>query len=541
MFDIKRLKIFKKNLIFISISFLFINYLHSQKNYLYFNSSYDYNLNKSLDSISNFHTSIKPYLYSDVNRFVDIKSIEIQQSKKFVNPKNFKLKNKIYNDHIISIQDENFTAYIDPLFNFEVGRDFHDNKYTWVNTRGFQVFGNIGDKFSFYSNFYENQASFSHYLDEFVQTTHVVPGQGKARTYGGNGYDYAKASGYISYSPSKYFNFQFGTGKNFIGDGYRSLLLSDNSFNYPFLKITTTVWKLKYMNLFAQFQDLKTEYSKDLGYNKKYAAIHYLDWNVNKRLSIGLFEAILFEARDTTANRGFELAYLNPIIFYRPVEFSVGSPDNALMGLNVKYLIRKNSLFYGQFILDEFKLKEITAGNGWWANKFGYQVGFKFYDFLEKKNLYLQIEYNRVRPYTYSHWTTLQNYGHYNQALAHPIGANFSEFITIFKYYKNRFYFKYQFIYAKYGENIDGQNYGKDIFLSYNTYVQDYNNKIGQGLTTKLFYNNLEISYLINPSYNLNFVIGYTSRLTKSAISNDNTNHIYIGLRTSIDNFYYDF
>lgn len=98
----------------------------------------------------------------------------------------------------------------------------------------------------------------------------------------------------------------------------------------------------------------------------------------------------------------------------------------------------KNKI-YGQFILDEFKLKELTAGNGSASNKFGYQIGFKSYDFMKTKNLYMQMEYNRVRPYTYSHWTTLQNYGHYNQPLAHPLGANFAEFLTIIRYHRDRF------------------------------------------------------------------------------------------------------
>jgi len=293
--------------------------------------------------------------------------------------------------------------------------------------------------------------------------------------------------------------------------------------------------------LFTQFQDLKTEHSPSLGYNKKYAAIHYLSWNVNKRLSVGVFEAIIFQARDSIGNRGFELAYLNPIIFYRPVESSLGSPDNAIMGLNINYRMKAKNSIYGQFILDEFKLKELSSGSGWWGNKFGYQLGVKFYDFINTKNLYAQFEYNRVRPYTYSHWTSLQNYGHYNQPLAHPLGANFWEFITIVKYHRERLYLNYKFIYAKYGENIGDDNYGKDIFLSYETRVQEFDNKVAQGLTTKLIYNNIELSYLINPSYNLNFVLGYTSRIAKTDFGTDNTNHIYIGLRTSIDNLYYDF
>ena len=62
------------------------------------------------------------------------------------------------------------------------------------------------------------------------------------------------ANGHVSYQTSKHFNFQFGHGKHFIGDGYRSMLLSDNSFNYPYLKITTDVWKVSYVNLYSSIK-----------------------------------------------------------------------------------------------------------------------------------------------------------------------------------------------------------------------------------------------------------------------------------------------
>ena len=69
--------------------------------------------------------------------------------------------------------------------------------------------------------------------------------------------DFYYATGYINYDINRFFDLQLGHGKHFIGDGYRSMLLSDNSFNYPYLKITTDIWKFKYINLFSYFQDIK--------------------------------------------------------------------------------------------------------------------------------------------------------------------------------------------------------------------------------------------------------------------------------------------
>lgn len=503
------------------------------------NSSYDYSLNILLDSSQNFHSSIKPYLINDINKVVDFNSFQGQRIESLRSHKNTGFNRIFYDQNLLQVKKKDFTLIINPLFDFSVGKDFSNSKSTYTNSRGIQITGNLGRNFSFYTNVYENQAKFPDYLSEFIDKTGIVPGQGLRRNLASS-YDYSMSNGYISYSPSKYFNFQFGTGKNFIGNGYRSLLLSDNSFNYPFLKITTTFWKIKYINLFTEFTDLQGNVHENKRFDKKFASIHYLSWNATDRLSIGLFEAVIFAA-DSTGQRGFEMNYLNPVIFLRPVEFAIGSPDNVVIGLNFSYRLKSNNLFYGQLIFDEFRLKEITNGSGFWHNKFGYQLGIKFYELLKIKNLYAQFEYNRVRPYTYSHLSGLQNYGHYNQALAHPFGANFWEFISILHYQKDRWHFNYKFIYSKYGEDPEGMNYGKDIYKSYETKVQEYDNKVAQGIETKLIYNNIELSYLINPRYNSNIALGLTSRLLKTNTSTNKTTFVYLTFRTSIDNFYYDF
>ena len=94
------------------------------------------------------------------------------------------------------------------------------------------------------------------YLDAKIRKTKVVPGQGYARDFKETGFDYSMAAGYVGIKPSKHFLVQFGHGKHFIGDGYRSLLLSDNAFNYPFLRIQTSFWKVQYTNLYAEMQDI---------------------------------------------------------------------------------------------------------------------------------------------------------------------------------------------------------------------------------------------------------------------------------------------
>ena len=174
-------------------------------------------------------------------------------------------------------------------------------------------------------------------------------------------------------------------------------------------------------------RDVRPEVTEDGSFRTKYIANHYLSYNITKRLNIGLFESVIWQNDN---GRGFDVNYLNPIIFYRAIEFSTGSRGgNALIGLSTKYKVNDRVNIYGQLIIDEFSSGDVFGGEGSYKNKTGYQLGLKYYNAFGLKNLYLQTEYNRVRPYTYSHNTVVLNYGHNNQSMAHTLGANFSEFI----------------------------------------------------------------------------------------------------------------
>jgi len=482
-----------------------------------------------------FHTSVKPFLNSQVDSVVYIDSL-------YRKPVSNKAWDIVFNRSLIQYNKKGVQFTIDPLLNFELGKDPDQSSKSWINTRGFLINGSLGKKFSFSTSFYENQAMFNDYRRALVDEKTVVPGQGKPKTYKETGYDYAFAEGYISYSPNTWFNFQFGHGKNFIGDGYRSLLLSDNSFSYPFFKITTDFWNIKYMMLWMQFQDFTSKHPYGEAYDKKWGAFHYLDWSVTPWLNIGLFEAVVWQNADSTGYRGFDINYANPAIFFRPVEFSVGSPDNVLLGVNGKITLAKKQVFYGQLLIDEFLLEEVkNYKEGWWGNKYAMQAGYKTFDIFNIKHLDIQTEVNYARPYTFSHISSLKNYGHYNVALGHPLGSNFLESVSFIRYNYKRLFFEGRYSFAKHGSDTAGLNYGNDIFQSYNTRAQEYNNHLGQAQEVTLTYATLTAAYLVNPSTNLNIYVSYTSRNEKSTILNNQQGLITFGIKTSLSNFYYDF
>lgn len=476
----------------------------------------------------NVHSSIKPYLAKDIQQIVKKDSSSTYKGI-FYKKEKSRQKNNPSSSFLIF-----------PLFLVQSNYNFYDASWTTEKLGGVRIASDMGRKVSFNVTCVWGNSQYINYIDTLIKTTRVIPGMGYAYA-SSNGYVHENYSGYLSYSPNKIFNFQLGKDKHFIGDGYRSLFLSDAANNYPFFKISTTIGKLKYVNVFASLTDVTTPSSLRRDFKNKYAAFHYLSWNVCKRLSVGFFESVLWQGSDANRVRTFDVNYLNPVIFYRPVEYSLGSSDNALLGFNGKIKISSKKQIYGQIILDEFLLKEVKAMSGWWANKQGVQIGFKNFDLFRLKNLTFQTEMNVVRPYTYSHGSVQQNYGHYNQSLAHPMGANFIESVSFLTYRYRDVVFEGKAIATVYGEDIGGKNYGKNIYLSYVFRPHDYGNTITQGMRTYLGMVDFRIAYMLIPKALLKMEAGASYRLLRNQLNTSKTPFVYFGIKTTLGNFYTDF
>ncbi|HUC79286.1 MAG TPA: hypothetical protein VMR70_00160 [Flavisolibacter sp.] len=423
------------------------------------------------------------------------------------------------------VNAKDFHLVINPVFQYVVAKEKNSSDHLFLNSRGLTLRGNIADKVSFVSYITDNQERDPLYVRQWGAERQAVPGQGYFKEFKGTGYDYIDARGYINFRAAKYIDVTFGYDRNFIGNGFRSLYLSEFSPNVLFLKLNTRIWKLNYQNI---FMELVSAYQRgaDQLLGKKYAAMHHLDVNVTKWLNIGVFEGIVFGQR----NR-FEFGYLNPVIFYRSAEQQNGSPDNAVLGVDAKANLFSSVQLYGQLILDELKLNELKTK--WWGNKFGFQVGAKYIDAFGISNLDLQGEWNRVRPFTYSHDDSVANYTNYNQPLAHPLGANFNELIGQVRYQPiPRLMVHAKAIYYKQGKDIGAANYGSNILLPnappYRTF--DYGYEVGSGALNKIGYASFQVSYEVKP--NLFLEAGAVHRsLTAPATADQSTTIISGGVR----------
>ncbi|QXP80158.1 MULTISPECIES: gliding motility protein RemB [Winogradskyella] len=518
-----------------------------------FTHSYYARFDDEMNAIgTNSHTASKPFVYSDVARYYDIKA----EKESLVKDTDSWLGRKLFNEHLVEVQGKDYWFTIDPILDLQVGKDTEaDFNTTWNNTRGVNIQAGLGKRFNLSASVYESQGRFADYFNQYAESLKafgpdpaIIPGRGIAKSFKEDAYDYPVAEAYLSYTPADFLNVQFGHGKNFIGDGYRSLLQSDVSSPYPYLKLNATFWKIKYTSTWMWLKDVRDEVVDDKAFLTKYMANHYLSWNVSKRLNIGLFESVIWA---NSNGRGFDVNYLNPIIFFRAIEFQTGQgAGNAILGLSSKYKWNNKVNLYGQFVLDEFSLGDVKAGEKSWKNKFGYQLGVKYFNAFDVDNLLLQAEYNRVRPYVYSHNTQILNYANFNQPMAHLWGANFKELVLIGRYNYKRWFGDAKFIFGQrgldYNTDEDSFSYGGDIYRDYNDRNADIGIEIGQGNKTNSFMTEIQAGYLLNPATNLKVFTNiiyrdYNPETITASTTDSNTLWFSIGVRTDIFNWYNDF
>ena len=442
--------------------------------------------------------------------------------------------------NLLEVNTKDFFLVINSIIQYNQSKEAGNNQTLFLNTRGVTVRGMIANRLGFSSTITDNQERGPIYFQDNINSTRAVPGQGFYKSFkAAGGVDYFDARGYITFNAAKYIDVQFGYDKNFIGNGYRSLLLSDWGNSNLFLKLNTKIWKFNYQNLFMELMPQFRKNSGDILLDRKYSAMHHLSMNVTKWLNVGVFESIIFGRKNH-----FEFQYLNPIIFLRHIEGAIGSPDNALVGSDFKANIANHFQVYGQFLLDEFSIKKLKENKGWWGNKFGTQIGIKYIDAFGLPNLDLQFEANRVRPYTYSHNDSVSNYTHYNQPLAHPLGANFEEFIGILRYQPApKVYVLAKIIYYQKGLDSTGYNAGGNIFrldTDRNGIEEGYN--VGGGRKATCLNALMQLSYEVRE--NLYFEISYQHRSFKIAnlpAQNTTSNLITAGIRFNIARRDYDF
>lgn len=505
--------------------------LSAQQKLIPLNRFFQREIERSLqnDSTQKVHFAAKPFLESSL----DLKSTYgfSKDTTKYYS----KEATKLLRDHLLMIRKDDFFLAVDPLFDFTLGKDFGDTTYfktqkMFTNQRGAQMLGDIGEKFSFQTSFYETQIVVPYYLKEFSDSMGVFPGWGRTKDYNQRGYDFGVSSGWISYSPVKQVNLQFGQGKSFYGHGYRSILWSDAAFHTPYLKATAGMLggSLQYSSMYASLQTLHRlplgEVPEAL-FIRKGASVNYLSWIPVKGVEVGLFESVIWQRYDSTGTKGPGFGAYVPLIGFNTVVHGFDGVDNVMTGLNLRWTIGSSTTLYGQLAYDSRK-----------HNTFGWQAGAKFFDAFIPR-LDIQIEWNSLSDYLYTGSETLQSYTHFNQPLGHPTGGATEELLVIANYRYKRFFaqLKVNRIY----HSIGPEGYWAEDPDVVRTNIAPWPQK-------NIFQADAECGFFFNPKTNFQILAGYTKRTDTIDYNwmNDtkrNTSFLYLSIRTNLINRYADF
>ncbi len=473
------------------------------------------------DSI--LHTAWKPVVYTDTGIYASWGSW---------------FHRKFFQEHLLQMNQPSFKLNADIIFDEYIGKSDRQITTPMMNTRGFEVSGTVGDNFYFETNFYENQGRFGGYIDSFIRGNFIIPGQGGFKNKGdGKGFDFASSDAKLVYKPGKIFMFDLGYGKNFIGDGYRSVLLSDWAFNYPYFRTAINLGKVQYNVMWSQYiSDRDRIYNNKKGYFRKWAQTFYVDWKPTDFLNIGIFESVMWPDQDSSYSKDMSPWIASPIMFLHGSTSPDGVKNNEIYGINAKIRVLKSTHIYGQFAYQKYK----DGGSS--TSEYAIQAGVRSGNTFGLENLNTLLEFNMATPYMYATNSLNTNYAHNNQPMAHALGANFREGLFKADYLYKKFSVRFETFYAQYGADSNATlNYGQNIFKPVSDASVIGNGTLLQGLKTNILFADLRLAYILNPVTNMRIEAGFTFRNEKSKLFYYKDRIFYIGIRMSFRKISYDY
>lgn len=498
----------------------------AQQNTLPLNSYYKDRLFSPQQGTQYRKSAFLPVNEGDYNLHEKIRDSSIQY---------YTLTDIIFKKHLLEFKGDNYYLTLSPILDLSRGRDFQDSndRQLFQNTRGFFIEADLTDKFSFMTSFYENQSRNSRYESDYYTTigerypsakdslyhqqNAVIPGGARTKVFKNDGFDYAYAIGNIVYRPLSSLTLSAGNNHQFIGEGYRSLLLSDNSCPSPYLRTDLklgpflyTYYRSRGLNLLRRPISTTVESY----YESKGISVNYLTYQPVDVLQIAVFEAGIWSRGDSLHSKNVHPLFYNPVPGFAGFILDDQELLN-LIGVNIGYQVTLNNRVYGQLIL-----------NGKKPDNPGIQFGWRNYNLLNISGLLLHLEYNHLPSGIYSSPNPRLNYSSYNLPLGHVKGDGFDEFVFRASYNYKRAYAEVKSNYYALTKHIP------------NSLLAVYQKELEQ--KGSIFNQQLEIGYRFNKRMNLSIFINLLYRHATEQQDVDAT-LINLGLRTGITNRYTDF
>lgn len=302
-----------------------------------------------------------------------------------------------FEKHLYFFDDSTINFYIDPMLEYKLIYSDESRQTASLINFGGRIRGSFGNWFGYYVS-----ASNGAVLGNRITAKNDKRIE-QSFTFNNTKINYFdNTEGYLQFEKD-IFGLQLGRERILWGAGQvNKLILSDNPQQFDFIRFDMKYKSITYDFLHgwlvmpAEFFKIGNEISKEK--RSKYIAISRLGFIPCADLAFGISQTIIY------SNRAFELAYLNPFLFWESAQRSLNDLDNSFLSVDGRWRPTAGLRLNASAIVDDINLERLF--NGEWAghnNGFAWQAGVSLASPLVFDQLALDFEYLQLRPYIFSH------------------------------------------------------------------------------------------------------------------------------------------
>lgn len=404
------------------------------------------------------------WIYELQNEFYDdlhISPPEETQIRNIINSQLFRSwwPTGLYNNsrNFFSYYHKDFSLYVDPVIQIKRFNDELINEYingAWISN-GLTFRGYGGEHIGYYFDLHDN----TFISDVPIYKNVIIKNSGWPWLNPMNHKNvYFDENLFYLFVTLPHLNIEVGRDYSKWGPMHnKQLFLSSHSpamdmirltFLFSHLKITSLTGFLIYVDERINTPGIQPH---SLPKKEKFIAASRAEYNFGGGFNAGFNYALVY------GNRSLDLKYIVP--FY-PIKSK--PDDNILIGFDAEWNFINGYKIYGEVIVDDLDINNLLSDS--YKNRYGFGLGFFSFNFLSINNLSFRVEYQRLRPYVYTHSNSFSIYKNYDSNLASVFGPNSDQFTTNIKYwFKRTLWVDFSMNYNRHGNNYTDNNIGGDI------------------------------------------------------------------------------
>lgn len=272
------------------------------------------------------------------------------------------------------------------------------------------------------------------------------------------------------------FRIKLGQDKIRIGYGPMKSIIDDNAPPFVYLGFDIQYGFFTFSYFHGQLLGNETQQQDSIAgptnqVEQKYIAYHRIGFDLSDVLNVGVGEMMIY------GDRGIDLSYLNPFVYYKSVETANQDRDNSFLFFDVNDKSIKGMKIFSSLLIDDMDFSKL--GTGWYANETLFDFG------IFSSNLYniipadITLEYTSVDPYVHTNRRNNNNFTNFGYDLGSGLQPNSELFLGEINYRLNyRTNLDLSFKYLLHGANPiiagDTINVGGNEALGHRTFDSNF-------------------------------------------------------------------